>query len=168
MNFPPKPNRKSSAHEWQDYLRDSEGLGTILAKTEDLVKLKISLQAALVELDLGHLAPKIEVGWRSGTPKELFLLVGGGSIATRLQQVLPSLINELAKKGVICSSIKVRIKPAPPLWEIKAVEGVATKMKPKGFNAAARNSWESLVNQLAPDSELRKAVEKLLRNKPKS
>ena len=70
MNFPPKPNRKSSAHEWQDYLRDSEGLGTILAKTEDLVNLKISLQAALVELDLGHLAPKIEVGWRSGTPKE--------------------------------------------------------------------------------------------------
>jgi hypothetical protein len=167
MNFAPKPHRKKAAHEWLDYLRDSEGLGGILAKTEDLAKLKITLKAALSELDLEGLASKIEAGWRSGSQTELFLLVNGASIATRLQQVLPSLINELAKKGVFCSSIKVRLKPAPLTWEIKPREESQIVRKPKGFNAVARASWESLVQKLAPDSDLRKAVERLLQNKPK-
>ena len=167
MNFVPKPSRNKVAHEWLDYLRDSDGLGGILAKTEDLAKLKASLNLALIELELGHLASKIEAGWRTNGQNELFLLVGSASIASRLQQVLPSLINELAKKGVICSSIKVRLKPAPLTWEIKPREGQKIVQKPKGFNAVARASWESLVQKLAPDSDLRKAVEHLLQNKPK-
>jgi hypothetical protein len=150
-----------------EYLRESEGLGGILAKTENVAKLKIALKAALFELDLENLAPKIDVGWRSGGQNELFLLVNGASIATRLQQILPSLINELAKKGVICTSIKVRLKPAPPTWEIKPQEGRQTSQKPTGFNAVARASWESLLEKLAPDSDLRKAVERLLQTKPK-
>lgn len=167
MNFAPKPIRNKVAHEWLEYLRESEGLGGILAKTEDLAKLKIALKAALFELDLDNLAPKIDAGWRSGGQNELFLLVNGASIATRLQQVLPSLINELAKKGVACSSIKVRLKPAPPSWEIKPREGHQAIQKPRGFNSAARASWESLLEKLAPDSDLRKAVERLLQSKPK-
>lgn len=167
MNFAPKPTRTKAAHEWLDYLRDSEGLGGILAKTEDLVKLKIVLKAALNALALEHLASKIEAGRRSDAQNELFLLVGSASIATRLNQVLPSLINELAKKGVVCSAIKVRIKPAPPAWEVKPRQGAQANSKPIGFNAAARSSWEALVDKLAPDSELRKAVERLLQNKPK-
>ena len=167
MNFAPKPIRTKAAHEWLEYLRDSEGFGGILAKTENVAKLKIALKAALFELDLENLAPKIDVGWRSGGQNELFLLVNGASIATRLQQILPSLINELAKKGVICTSIKVRLKPAPPTWEIKPQEGRQTSQKPTGFNAVARASWESLLEKLAPDSDLRKAVERLLQSKPK-
>jgi hypothetical protein len=167
MNFAPKPIRKKAAHDCLAYLRESEGLGGILAKTEDLAKLKIALKAALFELDLENLAPKIEAGWRSGTQNELFLLVNGASIATRIQQVLPSLINELSKKGVICASIKVRIKPAPPTWEIKPQEGRQISQKPRGFNATARASWESLLDKLAPDSDLYKAVERLLQSKPK-
>ncbi len=166
MNFAPKPVRTKAAHEWLEYLRDSEGLGSILAKTEDLAKLKVALKAALLEMDLDNLAPKIDPGWRSGGQNELFLLVNGASVATRLQQILPSLINELAKKGVVCSSIKVRLKPAPPTWEIKPREGYQASQKPRGFNSVARASWESLLDQLAPDSDLRKAVERLLRSKP--
>lgn len=167
MNFAPKPIRTKAAHEWLEYLRESEGLGGILAKTEDLANLKIALKAALFELDLENLAPKIEAGWRSGAQNELFLLVNGASIATRLQQVLPSLINELAKKGVVCAIIKVRLKPAPPTWEIKPRDGLQANQKPRGFNAVARASWESLLDKLVPDSELRKAVERLLQSKPK-
>ena len=167
MNFAPKPVRPKAAHEWLEYLRDSEGLGGILAKTEDLAKLKVALKAALLELGLDNLTPKIEAGWRSGTQNELFLLVHGASIATRLQQILPSLINELAKKGVVCSSIKVRLKPAAPTWEIKPREGHQASQKPRGFNSVARASWESLLDKLAPDSDLRKAVERLLQNKLK-
>lgn len=166
MNFAPKPVRTKAAHEWLEYLRDSEGLGGILAKTEDLAKLKVALKAALLEMDLDNLAPKIEPGWRSGSQNELFLLVNGASVATRLQQILPSLINELAKKGVVCSSIKVRLKPAPPTWEIKPREGHQASQKPRGFNSVARASWESLLDKLTPDSDLRKAVERLLRSKP--
>ena len=167
MNFAPKPVRKKAAHEWLEYLRDPEGLGGILAKTEDLAKLKIALKAALFELDLDNLAPKIEIGWRSGGQNELFLLVNGASIASRVQQFLPSLINELAKKGVICTSIKVRLKPAPPTWEIKPREGRQASQKPVGFNAIAKASWESLLEKLEPDSDLYKAVERLLQSKPK-
>jgi hypothetical protein len=167
MNFAPKPVRTKAAHEWLEYLRDPEGLGGILAKTEDLAKLKIALKAALFELDLDNLAPKIEIGWRSGGQNELFLLVNGASIASRVQQFLPSLINELAKKGVICTSIKVRLKPAPPTWEIKPREGRQASQKPAGFNAIAKASWESLLEKLEPDSDLYKAVERLLQSKPK-
>lgn len=167
MNFAPKPIRTKAAHEWLEYLRESEGLGGILAKTEDLAKLKVALKAALFELDLENLASRIEAGWRSGAQNELFLLVSGASIATRLQQVLPSLINELAKKGVICASIKVRLKPAPSTWEIKPQEGRQASQKPTGFNAVARASWESLLDKLAPDSDLHKAVERLLKSRPK-
>ena len=167
MNFAPKPSCKNVAQEWQDFLRGSEGLGSILAKTEDLVKLRSSLKAALSELDLGHLAPKIEAGWRSGSQNELFLLVSGASIATRLQQVLPSLINNLGKNGVVCTSIKIRLKPARPHWEVKSPQGIKTASNPKGLNAVARNSWEELLKKIAPDSELGKAVQRLLQNRPK-
>ena len=167
MNFAPKQKRNQTAHEWVDYLRESEGLGGILAKTEDLAKVKSQLARALTTLDLGQFSQKIEAVWRQGGQNELFLLVNNASIASRLQQVLPSLINELSKKGVICTSIKVRLKPAPPTWEIKPREGVQTNQKPKGFNAVARASWESLLEKLAPDSDLRQAVERLLQSKPK-
>jgi hypothetical protein len=167
MNFVPKPKRTKVAHDWLDYLRESEGLGGILAKTEDLVKLKLALKAALFELDLDNFASKIEVGWRTGSQNELFLLVGGANIATRLQQILPSLINELAKKGVVCAMIKVRLNPAPLTWDVKPREGREALEKARGFNEVARVSWESLVDKLAPDSDLRKAVERLLQNMPK-
>jgi hypothetical protein len=165
MNFAPKPSRKHTAHDWMDYLRESDGLGGILAKTEDLAKLKATIDSALTKLDLGHLSSKIEAGWRSGTPDELFLLVGSATIATRLQQVLPSLINELARSGLRCKAIKVRVKPAQPAWEVKP--RLETLEKPKGLNEVAKKSWESLLEKLGPDSGLRSSIEKLLKNKPK-
>jgi hypothetical protein len=166
MNFAPKPSRNKVAHEWLDYLRDSDGLGGILAKTEDLAKLKASLNLALIELEIGHLASKIEAGWRANSQNELFLLVSNASIASRLQQVLPSLINELAKKGYPCSAIKVRLKPTTPAWEVQPRSGEKNS-KPRGFNQVARSAWEGLLDKLAPDSDLRKAVEQLLQSKPK-
>ena len=72
MNFARKPSRNHSAHDWMEYLRESNGLGGILAKTEDLAQLKAKLLIALESLDIGHLSPKIEVGWRSGAQDELF------------------------------------------------------------------------------------------------
>ncbi len=167
MNFAPKPTRKQTAQDWLDYLRDSNGLGGILAKTEDLAKLKASLGLALARLDLGHLSPKIEAGWRSGTQNELFLLVGSASIASRLQQILPSLINELSNIGLHCSAIKVRVKPSNSAWEIKPRADIPKQEKPKGLNDNAKKSWQGLLEKLAPDSDLRKAVEALLKNKPK-
>jgi hypothetical protein len=167
MNFAPKPSRKQIAHDWLDYLRKSDGLGSILAKTEDLAKLKAALNIALDSLDLGHLSSKIEAGWRAGVKDELFLLANTASIGTRLQQNLPSLINELGKNGVDCKSIKVRIKPASPAWEVKPREGDKKNLPPKGLNEIAKKSWQELLDKLAPDSDLRKAVERLLQNKTK-
>jgi hypothetical protein len=167
MNFAPKPTRKQTAHDWLDYLRESNGLGGILAKTEDLAKLKVALGKALDKLGLGHIQSKMEAGWQSGDGNQLFLLVSSASIATRLQQVLPSLINELGQLGIPCAAIKVKIKPTTAQWEIKQQPGDKKMERPKGFNAIAQKSWEELLEKLAPDSELRKTVERLLQNKSK-
>jgi len=72
MNFARKPSRKQTAYEWVDYLRESNGLGGILAKTEGLVKLKLTLEQALAKLDLEHLSSKIEPGWSSNKENALF------------------------------------------------------------------------------------------------
>ena len=167
MNFAPKPSRKHTAHEWLDYLRESSGLGGILARTEDLVKLQSTLGLALKNIGLEHLNSKIDVSWRSGNQNELILLVHSASIASRLQQILPSLINELGKLGLMCSSIKVKTRPSAASWEVKPRIEEEIHRQPKGLNATAKKSWEDLLKKLAPDSELRKTVERLLRNQPK-
>jgi len=164
MNTARKPSRNQTAHDWLDYLRESNGLGGILAKTENLAKLKAKLFIALENLDLGHLSSKIEAGWRSGGQDELFLLVNSASIGTRLQQILPSLINELEKNGIFCKAIKIKIKPSAPAWEVKPRESIKNAA-PKGLNQAAKKSWQELLEKLEPDSDLRKAVERLLQSK---
>jgi len=166
MNFAHKPSRNHSAHDWIEYLRESNGLGDILAKTEDLAKLKAKLFLALESLDLGHLSPKIEVGWRSGGQEELFLLVASSSIGTRLQQVLPSLINELGKVGLHCKAIKVKVKPTSPGWEVRPRQN-SQNIPPRGLNPVAKKSLQELIEKLPPGSELRSAVERLLQNKSK-
>lgn len=164
MNNYRKSPRNQTAHDWLDYLRESNGLGGILAKTEDLAKLKTRLCVALGSLDLGHLSSKIEAGWRSGGQDELLLMVSSASIGARLQQILPSLINELTKNGLYCKAIKVKVKPATSVWELKPRESIKI-MPPKGLNSVAKQSWQDLLEKLEPDSELRKAVERLLQNK---
>jgi hypothetical protein len=166
MNIARKPSRNHLAHDWMQYLRDSNGLGGILAKTEDLAKLKASLCLALERLEIGHLSSKIEAGWRSGDQNELFLLVSSASIGTRLQQILPSLINELGKIGLNCKAIKVKVKPTTQAWEVKPRQN-PKNVAPKGLNAAAKKSWQDLLEKLPPDSDLRRAVECLLQNKSK-
>jgi len=166
MNFARKPSRNHSAHDWMEYLRESNGLGGILAKTEDLAKLKAKLHKVLEGLDLGHLSPKIEVGWRAGGQDELFLLVTSASIGTRLQQILPSLINELGKIGLNCKAIKVKVKPASSDWEVKPRPN-PKNVAPKGLNQVAKQSWQDLLEKLPPESDLREAVERLLQNKTK-
>jgi hypothetical protein len=131
------------------------------------VKLKLTLEQALAKLDLEHLSAKIEPGWSSSKENSLFLLVNSANIANRLQQNLPSLINELQILGVHCTTIQVKIKPAPARWEMKPRESSLERSPAKGFNEIARKSWEDLLEKLAPDSDLRKTVERLLRHKPK-
>ena len=167
MNFARKPSRKQTAHEWVDYLRESNGLGGILAKTEGLVKLKLTLEQALGKLDLEHLSAKIQPGWSSSKENALFLLVDNASIGNRLQQNLPSLINELQRLDIHCQSIHVKIQPAPTQREVKPRASAFDNGTARGFNEKAKKSWEDLLQKLAPDSELRKTVERLLRHKPK-
>ena len=166
MNHPRKTPIKQSAHGWLDYLRESNGLGGILAKTENLAKLRAQLLIALENLDLVHLSSKIEAGWRSGAQDEIFLIVVSASIGTRLQQVLPSLINELSKNGVRCKGIRVQVRPTTQSWEVKPKPDPQKHGERKRLNGVARKSWQDLLEKLAPDSDLRKAVERLLKNQP--
>ena len=167
MNFAPKQKRSQTPHEWVDYLRESEGLGGILARSEDLAKMKSQVALALTALDLGQFSQKIEAGWRQGGQNELYLLVSNASIASRLQHVLPSLINELAKNGLICKAIKVQVKPQNLSWDSQTKVETKKPRRAIGLSQIARSSWQDLLEKLDPESSLRQAVEKLLQNKPK-
>lgn len=168
MNLKPKSPysaKPNPAREWLDCLRGPEGINGILARTEDLVLLKASLQKCLKSIELGHFGSKIEPVWASNKPTELLLMVPNATIAARLQQSLPSLINELNKNGFNCSVIKVSLKPALPRSEWAIQPRAQAREKPVGLNAAARSAWLNLLGKLEADSELRKAVEQLLKSK---
>ena len=171
MNVKPKSPysaKPNPAREWLDCLRGPEGINGILARTEDLVLLKACLQKCLNSIELGHFSSKIEPVWASNKPTELLLMVPNATIAARLQQSLPSLINELSKDGVKCSAIKVSLKPALPHSEWAIQPRAQVREKPSGLNAAARSAWLDLLSKLEADSELSKAVEQLLKSKPGS
>ena len=165
MKPAPKPISKKLAHDWMDYLRESKGLSNILVQTAELARIKTALNQILTELSLGYLAEKIEAGWSGSAQNELFLLVNNASIAARLQQTLPSIINGLKKNGVPCAVIKIRLKPAPSPWQIASKTANRPQEKPKVLNSAAITSWQNLLGKLTPGSDLRKAVEKLLQGK---
>ena len=166
----PKPKtpysaKRKIAREWLDCLRGQEGINSILARTEDLAKLKACLQHCLKTLELGHFGSKVEPVWASGKPTELLLMVPNATIAARLQQSLPSLINELAKNGQKCTAIKVSLKPALPLSEWAVQPRAPAREKPKGLNPVARSAWLDLLSKLEPESDLSKAVQHLLQSK---
>jgi len=166
----PKPKtpysaKRKIAREWLDCLRGQEGINSILARTEDLAKLKACLQYCLKTLELGHFGSKVEPVWASGKPTELLLMVPNATIAARLQQSLPSLINELANNGQNCTAIKVSLKPALPLSEWAVQPRAPAREKPKGLNPVARSAWLNLLSKLEPESELSKAVQRLLQSK---
>jgi hypothetical protein len=168
MNVKPKSPysaKPNSAREWLDCLRGPEGVNRILARTEDLVLLKACLQKCLKSLELGHFGSKIEPVWASNKPTELLLMVPNATIAARLQQSLPSLINELGKNSLNCSAIKVSLKPALPQSEWAVQPRAPAREKPKGLNPIARSAWLDLLSKLEPESELSKAVEHLLQSK---
>jgi hypothetical protein len=146
-------------------LRGPEGINGILARTEDLAKLKVCLQHCLKTLELAHFGSKVEPVWVSGKPTELLLMVPNATIAARLQQSLPSLINELGKSGLNCTAIKVSLKPALPQSEWAVQPRSPAKEKPKGLNPVARSAWLDLLSKLEPESELSKAVQHLLQSK---
>jgi len=166
----PKPKTPYSAkpkiaREWIDCLRGPGGINGILARTEDLAKLKACLQHCLKTLELGHFGSKVEPVWASSKPTELLLMVPNATIAARLQQSLPSLINELAKNGLNCTAIKVSLKPALPQSEWAVQPRSPAKEKPKGLNPVARSAWLDLLSKLEPESDLSKAVQHLLQSK---
>ena len=166
----PKPKTPYSAkpkiaREWIDCLRGPEGINGILARTEDLAKLKACLQHCLKTLELGHFGSKVEPVWASSKPTELLLMVPNATIAARLQQSLPSLINELANNGQNCSAIKVSLKPALPQSEWAIKPRPPAREKPKGLNPVARSAWLDLLSKLEPESDLSKAVQHLLQSK---
>ena len=166
----PKPKTPYSAkpkiaREWLDCLRGPEGINGILARTEDLAKLKACLQHCLKTLELAHFGSKVEPVWVSGKQAELLLMVPNPTIAARLQQSLPSLINELAKNGQNCSAIKVSLKPALPQSEWIVQPRAPAREKPKGLNSVARSAWLDLLSKLEPESDLSKAVQHLLQSR---
>ena len=89
------------------------------------------------------------------------------ALATRLEQVIPSLSAELTRHSYRCPNIKVRLVPSQMKLQ---PGGLRSKPKPgpvEGLNAVARLAWVNLLKRLPPDSKLRHSIERLLAARPK-
>lgn len=167
MNFDPKNSTNKLAKDCLDWLRSQNGLSGVMARAEELAKLKSVLKLALSSLNLAHFSDRIEPTWRTSPQEELLLIVPNAALATRLEQVLPSLSIELARHHYRCQNIRVRLAPSQ-----RESQGASLRVRPKpkpaeGLNAVARLAWLNLLNRLPPDSKLRHSIERLLAARPK-
>ena len=146
----------NSARPWLDCLHQEEGLQKLMERAKTHENRTEQVQKALKKLGFGQLAPQIMVAWKSGNPKELFLLVSSPTLGARLHQILPSLIETLSQDKWVLSTIKVKVRPRPssPHAELEK--------EPPPFSGAATLAWQSLYDRLSPNSMLREAVTQLL------
>ena len=167
MNFDPKNSTNKLTKDCLDWLRSQNGLSGVMARAEELGKVKNVLNLALTTLNLGHFSDRIEPTWRVSPQEELLLIVPNAALAARLEQILPSLSAELTRHSYRCPNIKVRLVPS----QMKSQPG-GLRPKPKrgpveGLNAVARLAWVNLLKRLPPDSKLRHSIERLLAARPK-
>ena len=90
----------------------------------------------------------------------LTLYADNGSIASKLNQQLPSLLEKLQQRGVKITRIQVRVQVKIPLAE--------TVVAPKvGISAGGMASLEKLGTEL-PDSPLKEALTNLIKHHNRS
>lgn len=130
------------------------GSGDALARLQDHAARLRRLQAAL---DLA-LPPQLSGQCRVANLKDGVLVVSarGAAAAVRLRQMLPSLIEQLARAGHAVASIKVKVgTPEQAEWRRPPTE--------RHISANAKATLSAFANSLPADAPLRSALERLVR-----
>ncbi len=146
----------NSARPWLDCLHQEQGLQKLMEQAKTHENRTEQVQKALKKLGFEQLVPQIMVVWKSGNPKELFLLVSSPTLGARLHHIIPSLIETLNQDKWVLSTIKVKVRPRPSSSQTEL------EREPPPFSGAATLAWQSLYDRLSPNSTIREAVAQLL------
>lgn len=132
----------------QNYLEAAEGAGKVLAHARLLVRLAGIYQ----EMTPPHLANASSVANYKSTI--LVIHADSGAVATKLRQMAPTLATELAKRGLECSGVQVKVH---------ARQNRQPTRSPTQKPLSARTSRElAALSESLPASPLRHALENLL------
>lgn len=145
----PRRTDHSMTHPLHDYLGSGDALGRLREHSRRLRGLQALLER-LLPAKLAQACPVANL--KDGT---LVLLARNGSIAARMRQLLPTLQRQLGEQGTLVSRIEVRVRPtaeAPP----------PPPRAPRSIGRAGRESLVGLEHSLPEDSELRRALSRLV------
>jgi hypothetical protein len=158
------PRRGSaSARPALDCIEKNSPLGTILQKAESNVNLQRAISLSLNKNGLEKVTPYIKVGGFSEESGELKLFTENSAVAARLQQKLPSILFGVQEQGWAVQTLL--IKRTPGGLNIDPPNEAKESFSPVIFTETAQKSWSNLLQKLEPNSPLKAAVEKLLKNK---
>lgn len=132
----------------QHYLEAAEGAGKVLTHARLLVRLADLYQ----QIAPAHLAQASSVAnYKSGI---VVLHASNGAVASKLRQMAPTLVRELAKRGLECTGVQVKVQARP---------ATAASKLPTLKPLSARTSRElTALSDALPASPLRRALEHLL------
>jgi hypothetical protein len=158
------PRRVSAnARPALDCVEENTPLKNLLKKAENSLHLQRAVALSLNKNGLEKAISLVQVGGFSESDGQLKLFATNPAVATRLHQKLPSILFNLQEQGWPVQTLL--IKQAPGGLKIDAPTVSERPTNPVIFTENAKKSWSDLLKTLEPDSPLRKAVEKLLKNK---
>lgn len=129
------------------------GSGDALARLHDHARILQRLQAQLREILPEPLCEACSVANLKGD--SLILIARSGSIATRVKQMVPSLIQGFSHRGVALGNIQIKVGVAED-------EPVAPPREARILGDGGRESLETLIAELPQDAPLRASLQKLL------
>jgi hypothetical protein len=154
-----KPQTKT-AMPWLDCLIQEQGLKKVLERAKNHDALTLAVRKAVEHLGYPTLSQSLMVEWRPEKPNELLLIAPNSTIASRIQQLTPSITQALHQTHRSIEIIKVKVRPRE-----SQVHLINADSKPPDFTHAAWLAWENLLHELPPESSLREAVERLLKHR---
>ncbi|MDR2450325.1 MAG: DUF721 domain-containing protein [Candidatus Accumulibacter sp.] len=141
----------------EDYLDSPDGAGKVLAHARRLLQ----LERLYRDIAPAHLSGMSRLAnYQSGT---VLIHAGNGAAAAKLRQLTPTLIDGFARRGVDCHGVKIRVRGSA----VEPGNALPRRKTLKPLSAQAFRALGGLRDAL-PDSELRQALDRLIRRSPVS
>jgi hypothetical protein len=139
---------------FEDFLDSEDGAGKVLPHARELLR----LARLYHEIAPAYLSEASRlVNYKSGT---VVIHAANGATAAKLRQLAPTLSDGFSGRGVECRGVEVKVRaPGFPATS-------RATQKPKPLSGRTFQTLENLRDSL-PDSELRRALDTLIRRSAK-
>lgn len=132
------------------YLHSADALARLRAHAERLIR----LQRAYADIAPTHLAGSSHVAnYKQGV---LVIHADNGAVAAKLRQLVPSLCDELCKRGCEVTQIQVKAQPLPANPDREKLRIAAS------VSAHAKENLGALAKTMSENSPLKAALERLV------